>query len=156
MTFISDPATVNPMDRELPLRVTVVRPPSGVAVQIQRGRDGLLPATSVAGDTMTFELTVRVRQAQPGGPLRLLGDYAQGPPTGRFLYVNSGKRAGQADSCWDRRAKVSLMAITPAQIASVLKAPGAVIEARIAGTAPDGGPACATVPLLDGGWRVVG
>jgi hypothetical protein len=36
-----------------------------------------------------------------------------------------------------------------------LATPGAVIEARIAGTAKDGGPACATVGLLDGGWRVV-
>jgi hypothetical protein len=33
---------------------------------------------------------------------------------------------------------------------------GAMLEARIAGTAKDGGPACATVPLLGGGWRVAG
>jgi hypothetical protein len=69
--------------------------------------------------------------------------------------VTSGKRAGQANSCWDRRAKVSLKGITPQLIAAVKQQPGAHLEARIAGTAADGGPACATVPLLEGGWRVV-
>lgn len=142
------------MDRELPLRVTVVRPPPGVALQVQRGRSELLPPTNVDGDTVTFEFVVRVRDSQADGPPRILGDFAQGPPKGRFIYVNSGKRAGQADSCWDRRAKVSLMTITSAQIDATLAEPGAALEARIGGTARDGGPACATVPLLDGGWRV--
>jgi hypothetical protein len=32
---------------------------------------------------------------------------------------------------------------------------GRRLEARFNGTARDGGPACATVPLLDGGWRTV-
>jgi hypothetical protein len=40
-------------------------------------------------------------------------------------------------------------------IDTVLATPGAVIEARIAGKAKDGGPAAASVPLLGDGWRVV-
>jgi hypothetical protein len=43
---------------------------------------------------------------------------------------------------WQRRAKVPLASIAPARIA----ARGAV-EVRIAGTAKDGGPACAAVTL---------
>ena len=39
-------------------------------------------------------------------------------------------------------------------IEEALAAPDAALEARIAGTAKDGGPACATVPLLEGGWRI--
>jgi hypothetical protein len=85
-----------------------------------------------------------------------------GPPSGvawaihaRFLYLNSGQRAGQADSCWDRRAKVSIAGITRQLLDRLRQRPGARLEARIAGTAPDGGPACATVPLLNGGWQIV-
>lgn len=34
---------------------------------------------------------------------------AQGPSGGRFLYVNSGSRAGARGSVWDSRAKVPLL-----------------------------------------------
>jgi hypothetical protein len=68
--------------------------------------------------------------------------------------VNSGKRAGQFDSCWDRRAKVPLTGVTASLIEQAAALPGAVLETQIAGTGRDGGPSCATVPLV-GGWRVV-
>ena len=74
--------------------------------------------------------------------------------TARFSYLAAGRRAGDTTSCWDRRAKVALAGITPAVLAAWRATPGAVLEARIAGTARDGGPACATVPLLGGGWQV--
>jgi uncharacterized protein DUF5990 len=143
------------MSRELPLRITVVHPPRDVAIQVQRGRDGLLPATRVTSDALSFDMNVRLGDPKPGAGLRFLGEFAQGPPSERFVYVNSGKRAGEKDSCWDRRAKVSLTTITAAQVKAVSDKPGARLEARIAGTARDGGPMCATVPLLDGGWRIV-
>ncbi len=133
----------------------MVQPPRGVAIQLQRGRSGLLPPSRSTNDSVLFEFTLRVRGTAGRQPPRMLGEFAQGPPNGRFLYVNSGMRAGQAESCWDRRAKVTLMSITAAQVAALLNDPRAVLEGRIAGTGADGGPACATVPLLDGGWRVV-
>lgn len=142
------------MERELPIRITVLRPLRGVAVQVQRGRADLLPATTVSDEALTFHFTVRVREREPNGPPNFLGEFTQGRPQDRFIYVNAGARAGQPDSCWDRRAKVSLIAITPAQVREVLAQPGAVLEARIEGTSR-GGPACATVPLHDHGWRVV-
>jgi hypothetical protein len=40
-------------------------------------------------------------------------------------------------------------------IEKALSNPDGVLEARIQGTGRDGGPACATVPLLDAGWKVV-
>lgn len=145
----------NLMDQQLPLRITVIKPLPGVAIQVQRGRSELLPPSRIAHDAVTFEFAVRVRDPHGDAPPRLLGPYVQGPPMGRFVYVNSGKRAGQNESCWDRRAKVSLRSITPKQIATVLAKSGAVLEVCIAGTAQDRGPACATVPLLNGGWRIV-
>lgn len=50
---------------------------------------------------------------------------------------------------------MKLGAITGEMVDAVLATPGAVLEARFAGVGRDGGPACATVPLLDGGWRLV-
>jgi hypothetical protein len=49
---------------------------------------------------------------------------------------------------------VPLSGITWPLIEEALAAPDAVLEARIAGVARDGGPVCATVPLLDGGWHI--
>jgi hypothetical protein len=98
---------------------------------------------------------VRVGSLRPDGYPTLLGPVTQGPPTGRFVYLNSGQRAGQADYCWDRRAKVPLAGITQQLIDRAREQPGARLEARVLGTGLDGGPACATVPLLEGGWRIL-
>jgi hypothetical protein len=71
------------------------------------------------------------------------------------VYITSGTLAGQADSCWTRKAKVHLSGITWKLIEQVLSTPDSTLEARIAGMAGDGGPACATVPLLENGWRIL-
>lgn len=123
-------------------------------MQVQRGSHELLPPAHVAGDSLSFDFLLRVKLSPDGGQPNFLGEFAQGPRDSRFVYVNSGSGAGQMGSCWNRRAKVPLGSITRAQIHSVLSRPGQVLEARIEGTARDGGPMCATVPLLGGGWKV--
>jgi uncharacterized protein DUF5990 len=140
---------------QVPLRIAVVRPPPGVAWAVQSGRDELIAPSERTEALIAFDLTVRVGAPRPGGRPNLLGRVTQGPPSDRFVYVNAGKRAGQSESCWDRRAKVPLGGITRQLIDSLQQQPGARLEARISGTAGDGGPACATVPLLDDGWRIV-
>lgn len=140
------------MERELPLRIVVTGPPAGVDFAVKRGRDGLLPPTRRTADAIVFDLTVRVGERD--GMPNFLGEFAQGTPADRFVYVNSGSRAGQAGSRWERRAKVKLSGITRELIDRTLAQPATVLEARFAGTAGDGGPSCATVPLLDGGWRL--
>ncbi len=142
------------MKGEIAIRVRIVAPPSGVRFRVQRGRADLDEPTRVSDGEISFDLTVRVGDARPDGLPNFLGPYAQGPPAGRFLYVNSGTLAGQSDSCWTRRAKVPFRGVTWAMVEEVIAGKGNVLEAKIAGTAGDGGPACATVPLLDGGWRV--
>jgi hypothetical protein len=140
-------------ERELPLRIVVVRPPRGVAFAVQRGRDGLLAPSEASGDdALAFDFTVRV--ADRGGAVNVLGPFAQGTPADRFIYVNSGTMAGQPDSPWTRRAKVKTRSIGWALAGAALAAPGFVLEARIEGAAGDGGPCCATVPLLGGGWTL--
>ena len=102
---------------------------------------------------MTFEFEVRVG-TRSGGQPNFLGPFVQGPPAGRFVYINSGTLAGQTDSPWTRRAKVPLTSITRALIERARMA-GTILEVEIDGAGRDGGPACATVPLMSGGWRVV-
>ncbi|MFM9863248.1 MAG: DUF5990 family protein [Micropepsaceae bacterium] len=138
------------MDEEIRLRVIVRNPPPGVAFAMQSGRDALIAAATATKTKLTFEAAVKVRAAADGS-LRLSGPVVQGSGTERFVYINSGKRAGQHDTLWDRRAKVYLTTVNAKQLRA---AKGAALETEIDGVAKDGGPCCATVPLL-GGWRVV-
>jgi hypothetical protein len=65
-----------------------------------------------------------------------------------------GAYAGQTgiDAGW--RAKIGLEEITRELLDAVRAKRSGVLEAKFAGTSPKGGPACATVPLLDQGWHV--
>lgn len=141
------------MAEQLPLRIFVFNPPPGVPWAVQRGRDELLPPRK-AGRALVFEFTVTVGPPGATGNPTFRGSATQGPPSARFVYLTSGKRAGDVASMWDRRAKVPLAGITAELIQACRATPGAVLEAGIQGTDRRGGPACATVPLLDGGWHV--
>ena len=141
------------MPPELPitLRLRIVRPPAGVHWAVQLGRDGRLPPVHVAGDHLVFEVPL-ILGPNARGTVQLRGAAIQGPPAARFVYVNSGKRAGESWSGWDRRAKVSLAAIDLAALQAL--AGPVVLDGAIHGTARDGGPACASVALIDGAWKV--
>jgi hypothetical protein len=145
--------TLNP--RTVRCRITVIDPPARVQFRMQRGRDGMEEPSRASADRISFDFVIRLGAPLPNGLPNFLGEFAQGTPADRFVYVNSGKRAGQPDSCWDRRAKVKLASIGSQLLQQALEVPGATLEAQIAGTAKDGGPACATVPILAQGWRLV-
>jgi hypothetical protein len=141
-------------DRELRLRIVVVDPPAGVVFALRRGKQELVSPTMAAGVDLSFDLTVRVR-SEGDEPPNLLGPFVYGPRGQRHIGLTSGTLAGQTDSCWTRGAKIKLQQITWDLIQQVDAIPDAVLEAGIAGKAKDGGPACATVPLLGDGWRPV-
>jgi hypothetical protein len=142
------------MIRSLPLRITLIKPPLGVPFCLQQGKDDLVPPTSDSGENVSFDFTVNIANNRTDGPPNFRGQFVQGPTGGRFIYINSGTYAGHSDSCWSRRAKVPLSGITWELIEEALSKSGVLLEARIAGTAKDGGPACATVHLLEDGWSV--
>jgi len=142
------------VERELSLRITLIDPPPGVTFRLRRGRADLVAPTHQSDERMSFDFTVRIAEGRPNLPPNLRSPFTQGPPASRFVYINSGTAAGQFDSCWTRAAKVPLSGITWELIERALSAPGVVLEAQIKGTGKDGGPACATVPLL-GGWSIV-
>jgi hypothetical protein len=147
-------------ERALPLRILVLRPPRGVTFALQKGKSDangnadLVGPDSNTADSLSFEFSVRVGAGKVNGSLRFLGDFTQGPPAQRFVYLNSGKRAGQTGTAWDRRAKIPLTTITPAMMAAVSAAPGSALEIQIEGTGNDGGPVCATVKRSSG-WHQV-
>lgn len=139
------------MKYEIPIRIRVLRPLGGVTMRVQRGRDELLAPSEASPDALVFDfgVSVDISDAIPN----FLGKYAQGPKGERFIYVNSGKYAGQKDALWARRAKISLMSITREQIETVLKKRGAFLETAFAGTGGrDGGPTCASVKGTR--WRI--
>lgn len=137
------------MDRELTLRIVLEAPPKDVVFGLQKGRGSAYETVQKqksGGKNLEFEFTVEVRG---GNPPALSGPFVQGPPGQRFIYVDIGTYAGQADSCWSRRLKVPLTGISAAMIAA-----GKTLEARVPGTGRDGGPSCATVKDFDG-WKPV-
>ena len=135
------------------------RPPPGVKFAIQKGKSNaagdakLVPPTRTTTDSIAFDFPARVDISKGDAP-RFLGEFAQGPPATRFVYVNSGRRAGQSGTAWDRRAKISLTDIGADLIRSASKTPGTVLEIEIEGTGDDGGPVCASVKKSSG-WRLV-
>lgn len=141
------------MDLELLVRITLVDPPAGVLFALQRGKGELEQGARSTGAELSFNVPLRVR-TMPDGP-RCFGPFAQGPPQARFVYISSGTLAGDFRSPWTRRVKVPLGGLTPELLALLAASPGAQLVARIAGTSSDGGPCCASVPLLAPGWQVV-
>ena len=118
-------------------------------MKVQRGKYEL-QEPEAAGNANTFDFDIRVDLTGPEP--NFLGPFAHGPKDARFVYVNSGTYAGQADTCWSRRAKLSLMGITKEEVERVLNTPGARLQTTINGTGRDGGPVCASVKGLE--WMV--
>ena len=142
------------MKRQVNFRLIVEMPLAGVSYAVQRGRSDLLPPVRSSRAQLSFEFPLTLADIDADPP-RFTGEFAHGPARKRFIYVNTGTMAGQQHSCWTRRAKVPLYEIQRSLLAEVLKATagGLVLEARIQGVGKDGGPACATVPILSD-WSI--
>ena len=144
------------METELRLRIVLVAPPAGVDFGLQDGKGSdyeAIQKQSSKGDDISFDCTVTVKNNRADGLPNFLGPLTQGAATGRFIYIDIGKLAGQADSCWERRIKVPLGGITWEIIEKASADPKLALEARLPGTAKDGGPSCATVHPVQG-WTI--
>lgn len=139
----------------LPLRIIVEQPLPGVALALQRGKDGLEPPAATSPAQAVFDFSVRLGTPQADGTPNFLGPYTQGPAATRFVYLCVGRRAGQAATPWDGRVKVPLTGITLAQAKTLLATPGRRLAVHIPGRNPKGGPTLATVRLPAGSWTVV-
>jgi hypothetical protein len=138
------------MARELTLRMIIEQPPPGVDFGLQKGSGTVYETVQTQrsrGKDLVFEFQPSIKDGVSDSMAALGGPFVQGPRRQRFVYVDIGTYAGQADSCWSRRLKVPLDGIPPKFVAA-----GGVLECRVAGTGRDGGPSCATVKDFEG-WK---
>ena len=145
------------MESELPIRLVLVNPPAGVDFGVQRGHGREFETLFVQQRRerdIFFDFSLTVSDNRKDGQPNFLGDFAQGPPAGRFIYIDVGACAGQKDTPWSRRMKIPLQGITWDLIRKASRKPGHRLATRIPGTGKDGGPSCATVRLI-GGWEIV-
>ena len=134
------------MDQTGKLRIVIESPPAGVDYALQKGSGAnyeTVQKQRSTGQDLVFEFEPRIREH-----VGLGGPFVQGPPSHRFVYIDIGTYAGQADSRWGRRLKIPLTGI---EISALLK--GGTLETRVPGTGKDGSPTCATVQAF-GGWRI--
>ena len=154
-------------EQTIRLRVICQRPP---APQRPGAEFGLQDNSSTAdwvihagqtypGGDVHFECGCRVRPHPRTGSPSFLGPFVHGDASRRFLYLSwrpAGWRPRQPDPpcpAWLRRIKVHLSSIRWEQIEESVRS-GGVLEAAVPGTGRDGGPSCASVPLVGGGWTV--
>src|SRR5690348_12381903 len=103
------------MPIELRLRIVLESPPAAVDFGLQEGKGSDYRAVQTQrsdGGDLHFDAQVTIKGDRGDGPPNFLGPLTQGPPGGRFLDIDIGKLAGQADSPWERRIKVPLGGIT--------------------------------------------
>jgi Family of unknown function (DUF5990) len=122
----------------------------GVHVGVQRRAKpsellGVTPGDAPAA-TWTLDAVVT---AKPDGGADLKGPYIQGPPGGRFIYLNWGTVDESGAFAMFRRAKLWLEAVPPEVLASASER-GALVG-RLTLTDPKGNPLCASVrpPLIE-------
>ena len=143
------------MELDLRLRIVLNAPPAGVDFGLQQGKGSgyqTIQKQRSKGNDLRFDCTVTVKDNRDDGLPNFLGPLTQGPATGRFIYIDIGRLAGQKDGELQRRLKVPLSGITWDLIRDVSANPKLVLEAHLPGTAKDGGPSCASVhPLV--GWK---
>jgi hypothetical protein len=127
-------------------------PHRSIELGIQK-KDEVLPARLLSDGTAEVDGELRLKE-NSATPV-FLGPFAFGPPSTRFVYLSwSGEIAGKREMF--RRMKLPLGGISGQQLAELARRPDGRLVVTVQGTARDGGPACATVPLLDGGWKVEG
>jgi hypothetical protein len=133
------------------LRLSVTGPLAGVSYSLQ-DKDSTPVDVRVASDkTIVFEIPARLEEGKAGW--RFLGDFVRTEgKSRRFVYVATGRQAGQHSLEWSRRAKVDLPEPTAAMVKAATKG-GLVLEGAYAGTDAKGGPTCATVKVE---WKVAG
>jgi hypothetical protein len=126
-----------------------------VEAGLQRGA-AIVQSQPPVGEGLEFVGELRVKDVSATARRRppvFLGPDTHGPATDRFLYV---AWTGETDGVRARfrRLKLPLGGVTWTQIDALGRDPTATLVATVAGRDRHGGPACATVPLLDGGWQV--
>lgn len=122
----------------------------GIRVELQT-KDGHEAGSPAGKDALAWTTEITVKSGTDGQP-DFAGPAVHGKKGERFFYLSwSSDRFGHREMF--RRIKVHLRELTAAQVAQATKTNGTLV-ARVHAVAKDGGPACASVALLGGGWNL--
>ena len=123
-----------------------------IRVELQT-RDGHEPGRPAEEQGLQWITSVAVKRLKEE-TLDFAGPAVHGKRGERFFYLSWSGETGGARVRF-RRLKIHLRAVKSAQWTAALQ-PGAkmLLQARVHAVAKDGGPACASVSLLDGGWTI--
>jgi hypothetical protein len=142
------------VELKLTLRIILEAPPPGVDFGLQEGHGNdyqtVQRQRSKTSD-LTFTFTARAKQNADGEPV-FLGPFTQGPPHGRFVYLDIGTCAGQQETPWSRRLKIPLSGVSWKMVKQAAGSSG-VLETHVRGTGRDGGPTCGTIKPFNG-WKL--
>jgi hypothetical protein len=124
-----------------------------IQLGMQYGKEEVRPGREESEGTLRFECEVRVKKRPDTGRPDFLGPWVHGAPGTRFLYL---VWEGEEEGVWQlfRRMKVPLSPITWEQVEAAGGGEEGVLEGTVSGVGADGAPACASVPLADGGWTL--
>jgi hypothetical protein len=144
------------MEQQMMCRIVLEAPPAGVDFALQEGHGSkfeLVQKQRGKGTDLRFDVRLSIRDTANEIEPDFRGAAVQGPRGQRFIYINSGVYAGQAGTQWARRLKVPLSGITREMVERLLADPRSLLEARVPGSARDGGPNAATVKQF-AGWKL--
>src|SRR5690242_19689629 len=142
------------VENELTLRIVLEAPPPGVDFGLQEGHGNdcrTVQTQRSKSSDLIFTFSVRAKQ-NSSGEVVFLGPFTQGPPQGRFVYLDIGTYAGQKDTPWSRRLKIPLRGISWEMVERARRS-SRVLETRVRGTGRDGGPTCGTIKPFNG-WTL--
>ncbi|GAB3283967.1 hypothetical protein GCM10027347_60830 [Larkinella harenae] len=145
------------MKQEVILRIILLKPPVGVAFGLQKGSGHhyetlQVQQASVQDLLFEFPVTVKGDRQNDAKPV-FFGPFVQGSAPEKFIYIDIGTYAGQAESIWGGRLKVPLLGISWETIEKVITSSELVLETQVPGSSKDGRPAYATVKPFSG-WTI--
>ena len=121
-----------------------------IRVELQT-KDGHEAGSPAGKDSLAWTTEIAMK-TDAEDALDFAGPAVHGKRGERFFYLSwSSEKVIHRERF--RRMKIHLRDLTTAQIDRALKM-NRTLVARVHAIAKDGGPACASVPLLGGGWEV--
>lgn len=142
------------MSTEINLRIVLQNPIDGLLYGLQKGKGAayevVQPQTGACQD-LHFAFVVSMKESAKQ-QVSLGGPFVQGPAGARFVYINIGSYAGQADAPWSGRMKVPL---SEADFNHAESEEGLIWYCSVPGRKADGKPVFATVKPFSGwAWEV--
>jgi hypothetical protein len=160
MFFLQEPLVnfKTNMELDINLQVILLKPTAGVDFGLQKGSGNNYATTQkqrAVGENIDFRLAIKVKgDIAKGEPPGFSGDFVQGPPGAKFIYIDIGTCAGQEKSIWSRRLKIPLTGIGWEEIGYLAANKNSWLKTQVPGTGKDGSPNCATVKPFEG-WMLI-